>query len=416
MADTVFFSWQLDTDTKNGRNFVERALDRALDMLSSDAVVEPALRKGLTVDRDTKGVAGSPPIVETIFKKIDSAAVFVADLTFVGARRDGRPTPNPNVLIEYGWALKQLGYHRIIAVMNTAYGELKAEDLPFDLRHLRHPITYHCPEDADDATRAAVRKALADVFRNALRDVFTDPDYVLARTPDRPFVPREPAERRGRFRKAGEAIGLLDWAGADRPNEVHLWQEPVMWLRLHPRRTLNSPLSVLQLSHEVRPGGGANRLPTFRAPMGDPMCVRGGDGYGTADFAAVPEEANRTIVCRVAYAFDTGEIWSIDARLLRDGKSNNYIPFNYKEWGDLLGKYSAFLESLGIPGPYEWIGGIEDLSGRTLFINQRNDRSSPCARDTIEAKGTHTPGSDPVNSLTPFIQQIYDACRLKWVP
>ena len=35
---------------------MERALERALGMLSSDAVVEPVIREGLTVDRDTKGV------------------------------------------------------------------------------------------------------------------------------------------------------------------------------------------------------------------------------------------------------------------------------------------------------------------------------------------------------------------------
>jgi hypothetical protein len=38
--------------------------------------------------------------VDTIFRKIDGTAIFVPDLTFVGKRADGRPTPNPNVLIE----------------------------------------------------------------------------------------------------------------------------------------------------------------------------------------------------------------------------------------------------------------------------------------------------------------------------
>jgi hypothetical protein len=35
----------------------------------------------LTVDSDTQGVAGHPPIVETIFNKIDGACMFVADMT-----------------------------------------------------------------------------------------------------------------------------------------------------------------------------------------------------------------------------------------------------------------------------------------------------------------------------------------------
>jgi hypothetical protein len=53
--------------------------------------VEEAVRD-LSVDRDTKDVPGSPPIVDTIFREIDNAAVFVPDLTFVGDRLDGRRT------------------------------------------------------------------------------------------------------------------------------------------------------------------------------------------------------------------------------------------------------------------------------------------------------------------------------------
>ena len=153
MRHTIFFSWQSDTPPKSGRNLVERALDRAVRAIGRDTEVEEAVREGLEVDRDTKGVSGSPPIVETIFKKIDAAAVFVADLTFAGRRPDGAPIPNPNVLIEYGWALKSLGHARIVAIMNTASGNPTDEEMPFDMRHLRHPIQYDCPESADEDKR-----------------------------------------------------------------------------------------------------------------------------------------------------------------------------------------------------------------------------------------------------------------------
>src|SRR4051794_22073396 len=105
MPKTVFFSWQADTPTKEGRNLIERSLDRALTRIGEDTEIEEAARE-LELDKDTKGVPGSPPIVETIFRKIDQAVAFVPDLTFVGQRIDGRPTPNPNVLVEYGWALR----------------------------------------------------------------------------------------------------------------------------------------------------------------------------------------------------------------------------------------------------------------------------------------------------------------------
>src|ERR1700683_163260 len=123
MTHTVFFSWQADTPSSSGRNFIEKAATAAIKQLAQDLEVDEAIRDGLEVDRDTRGVAGTPPIVDTIFFKIDAAAAFLADLTFVGKRLDGiRPTPNPNVLLEYGWALKSRGYPRIICVMNTHYG------------------------------------------------------------------------------------------------------------------------------------------------------------------------------------------------------------------------------------------------------------------------------------------------------
>jgi hypothetical protein len=122
MPNTIFFSWQADTNTRSGRNFIQKALERAASRISDDTEVEDAVREELTVDRDTIGVAGSPPIVETIFRKIDQ-----------------------NVLIEYGWALKSLSHSRIVPVMNTAYGEPVADAMPFNMRHLRNPIPYHCP-------------------------------------------------------------------------------------------------------------------------------------------------------------------------------------------------------------------------------------------------------------------------------
>lgn len=167
MKRSVFFSWQADTITKTGRNLIERALEQALKELVRGPAVTNAERE-LYVDRDTAGVPGSPPIVETIFNKIDNALAFVPDLTFVGTRLDGRPTPNPNVLIEYGWALKSLGFSRLIPVMNTAYGEPTAESMPFDLRHLRHPILFSLPEDASAEDIAAVKADLAKALRVAL--------------------------------------------------------------------------------------------------------------------------------------------------------------------------------------------------------------------------------------------------------
>jgi hypothetical protein len=176
MPNTLFLSWQSDTPARIGSEFIEEALGLAVATLGEDAEIKRAIRdEGLMVDRDTQGVPGVPPIVDTIFDKIDSATIFVPDLTFVGKRIDRRPTPNPNVLVEYGWALKSLRYTRIIPVMNVAFGEPTPETMPFDMRHLRHPkCKYSLPTRASERRRREELARLGPVhpslpFRRAAR-------------------------------------------------------------------------------------------------------------------------------------------------------------------------------------------------------------------------------------------------------
>jgi len=86
MNTSIFFSWQSDTPTKIGRNFLRKALEEACEEIVAESSISEALRDELVVDSDTQGEAGQPPIADTIFKKIDAAAVFVADVTFTAKR------------------------------------------------------------------------------------------------------------------------------------------------------------------------------------------------------------------------------------------------------------------------------------------------------------------------------------------
>ena len=156
---------------------MERCLQSAIDRLRADIEIDESLRDELQVDRDTKGVPGTPAIFETIMEKIAAAGVFVSDLTFVGARPDGRPTSNPNVLIEYGYALARVGSERIIAVVNDAYGKPTSVNLPFNLAHTRFPISYSLAEGASDEERKDSRHALIKDFEIALRAVLESTAY-----------------------------------------------------------------------------------------------------------------------------------------------------------------------------------------------------------------------------------------------
>jgi hypothetical protein len=147
-------------------------LEDAVKRIAADSSVDEPYRE-LSVDKDTKEVPGSPRIFETILSKIEEASAFVADLTYCGNRVEGGPTPNPNVLIEYGYALKALGEGRVISVMNSAYGEASRESMPFDLLTRRYPISYSLRDDASETERRECRRQLSKRLEDALRAVFT---------------------------------------------------------------------------------------------------------------------------------------------------------------------------------------------------------------------------------------------------
>ena len=108
---TIFWAWQSDLPPETTRNLIQDCLERAAKEATKAGV-------GLvSVDRDTKGVGGSPNISETILEKIVAADIFVWDASITTTT--DRPSPNPNVLFELGFAVAALGWNRIIGVMNT---------------------------------------------------------------------------------------------------------------------------------------------------------------------------------------------------------------------------------------------------------------------------------------------------------
>ncbi|MEK6289976.1 MAG: hypothetical protein V4793_01075 [Paraburkholderia tropica] len=143
MSKTVFWSWQSDLPAATTKDFIKDALAEALKQLTEELQLEAADR--LELDHDTKGEAGLVEIVATIFRKIEDCQIFVADVTPVTEITTDTATkkiPNPNVMIELGYAIREVGPQRIITVANLAFGG-KPEELPFDLRHRRGAITYH---------------------------------------------------------------------------------------------------------------------------------------------------------------------------------------------------------------------------------------------------------------------------------
>lgn len=160
MEIRIFYSWQSDLHSSTNRQFIKEALVKAIKNIDQDHEVEVSPR----IDHDTLGVAGSPDIADTIFEKIRQSSVFVCDVSIINKTSKFRKTPNPNVLIELGYAMNVLGQDRIIMAFNKAYGN--EQDLPFDLQRLRL-LSYNLPPNANN--KSEIKKDLERRLEYALR-------------------------------------------------------------------------------------------------------------------------------------------------------------------------------------------------------------------------------------------------------
>ena len=155
----IFYSWQSDLNHNKTRYFIQECIDKAIDLAQKAERIEASR------DEATKDVTGSPNIVQTLFSKIDTCDLFIADVSLCYENSSKqKKSPNPNVLIELGYAVHALGWERIICLFNSAYG--KIEELPFDIQQNR--ITCFSLEGG---SRTEVRSEIVEIIFKTLRDL-----------------------------------------------------------------------------------------------------------------------------------------------------------------------------------------------------------------------------------------------------
>ena len=173
----IFYSWQSDINSKHNRNFIKDCLERAIKKLNNELQLNEAVR----LDQDTKDVAGTPDITNTIFEKIRKSAIFIGDVTFIEGSESSKLCSNPNVMIELGYALSSLTDLCIVNVMNTAYGKAEG-NLPFDLNHKRWPIQYNLNED-NYSEKAKIREELVATLVTAIKPILAIREDITESTP-----------------------------------------------------------------------------------------------------------------------------------------------------------------------------------------------------------------------------------------
>lgn len=140
MKVSIFYSWQSDLPSKTNRYFIEDSIKKSLKEINKDNRVIAC------IDRDTKDELGSPDIRNSIFQKINHSKFFICDVSLNESK-----IPNPNVLIELGYAIKAIGWSKILCLFNTQTGTI--EELPFDINHNR--VTPYNPDSEGEKKRIA---------------------------------------------------------------------------------------------------------------------------------------------------------------------------------------------------------------------------------------------------------------------
>tara|TARA_R110000744_G_scaffold12647_3_gene37484 strand:- start:4826 stop:6541 length:1716 start_codon:yes stop_codon:yes gene_type:complete len=182
MAYKVFFAYQTDTDDKFNKGFIHQAGLNAIQKLKDEGF-------DIEFDYGFNKTSGNPILINEMLKKNDEADLVLVDLTFTSSKsgfgvpkinlfghtiqkykiEEDKFSPNPNVLLETGYAWSGKGQYRTLTVMNTAFGV--RSELPVDLKSFRWPIDYHLNE-ANYKDRKSVRKSLTEdlykAFKNSL--------------------------------------------------------------------------------------------------------------------------------------------------------------------------------------------------------------------------------------------------------
>lgn len=162
----IFYSWQSDLPNNKNRGFISDALKRATEKIYKSRKVISEIK----IESDSRNEVGTPDLVESIFKKIDSCDLFIADISIINNQAVGRKVPNPNVLLELGYAAKSLGWSKIICLYNSEFSPVEA--LPFDIRS-RKPIVYNTSNSSSGEKQRVVsmlETQLAEIVDFGLED------------------------------------------------------------------------------------------------------------------------------------------------------------------------------------------------------------------------------------------------------
>jgi hypothetical protein len=397
----VFYAWQSELSNRANRSFIEDCLERALKEINRRRPPEAQL----FLDQGTQDVSGMPDISRVIFDKIDTCAVFVPDLSLTAVGQGGRKSPNANVLIELGYALRGIGERRVVGVFNEASGS--AEELPFDLRRHRWPAVYSLSEDAKAEGRQVVRDELVKdlVVRIAAAARRADEDE--AGTSATPTL--NVYEGLGPFRQ-GELIANVDAAtpGADGQGSLFWRDAPQATIQVRPKAEKSTEGYVELRNRAVK---SSFALRAF-GPRGTQWCSQNSRGFIAGDVVATPIQPRA--LCVTQLHKHSGMLYGINQALMGEEIGKRFV-FGARvrpEFEETLRNYLEFYRLNSDFGTtFSLYVTVQYMAGLYLRLGSPKDAyTGPIVESQIYyAVDTFSVDADVADLLKPLFVKVWDA-------
>lgn len=415
MSYTVFYAWQSDTAEDTNHHFIAEALKTAITRLNVGLNLHES-EATLAFDRDTHGEPGMPAVADTLLRKIATASMFVADLTFVAqlVSKD-KGLPNANVGIELGYAARALTFDRIVCVFNRHYG--KPDRLPFDLAHRRFPVEYTLAPDASSSERERALQVLTHALTQQLRTIVdrigllepTDPEEIPAHA-------AAPLSHCAFVEGARQIAQTNTRDNEGRESEYVFWHEgPSAWLRLIPAQSKH--LSRVNLGRIVN---GAFPLQSF----GEHANRRIVSNEFGAVVIGYDENEPPAIATDITQVFKSGEVWGLNRSLIEPRRVEPHrtfqIPWPATQllFRATLSHYVAFAQQvLQAALPITIVAGLA-MVDQALFVPAKRqwvsdpEKPTRCFERFIRIVTTLAQWeADQEALLDPFFARILEACE-----
>lgn len=387
---TIFYAWQSDRPSNINRYFIRYALNIAAQRINDDSSSDIEV----AIDSDTEGCVGTPPVTETILKKIRNADIFSADLTFVARTDDGKQIPNPNVLIEHGYALKALTFEAMMPIMNTFFGE--AKELPFDLSHVRHPIKYCAPPEIPDGDRRKLREKLSAELEVIIRAMAAK---LAPKLGGSEFVPTVPLRDPAFFFNPTDPLTQF----GRKDEELYFRRDRAIFIRLYPA-----------FSEQPRVGktGAMAAVQHLATPESAISTVKSHNKWGS--ICLIPHGAGITSLSQI---FQSGEIWGISEAPFQVDIGFSLIKLEIGLVFALNNYRKLYQEKLHLNPPFKIEYGITGVENHSIifYSNNRGFAAGPFVHDNFHRKYelSSFDQGEWEKTLSDFLIDLYDEVRLR---